>query len=58
MAYVHVPEQLRKKLDERSMKGKFIGYVSGKKAYKIWDLEARNVHESADVVFDEGVFES
>jgi len=50
-AFVHVPKQLRKKLDPTSRKGVFVGYESDSKAYKV--LVDGKVVVSRDVRFDE-----
>jgi hypothetical protein len=41
------------KLTDRSHAGVFIGYAEGVKAYRIFDLAARQVCTARDVVFDE-----
>jgi hypothetical protein len=52
-AYVHIPDQLRKKLDAKATKGIFMGYSTTSKAYRIWDNQSRKITESRDVLFDE-----
>lgn len=42
-----------KKLDDRSKHTIFIGYESGSKEYRVYDLVTRRVHVSCDVVFEE-----
>lgn len=42
-----------KKLDDRSRRTIFVGYEPGSKAYRLYDPEARRVHISRDVVFQE-----
>ena len=44
------------KFESRSRKCVFIGYPFGKKGWKVYDLETREIFISRDVVFDEGVF--
>ena len=53
VAYGHVPEQKRKKLDDRSAKYIFVGYDSRSKAYKLYDPIEGKLHISRDVQFDE-----
>jgi len=53
LAFVHVPDERRKKLDYKSTPGIFIGY-SMTKQYRIYDPVAKKVHVSRDVVFREG----
>jgi hypothetical protein len=54
LAYVHVPETQRKKLDSRSVKCMHLGLSEESKAYKLYDPEKRKIVISRDVVFDEG----
>ena len=42
-----------KKLEERAVEARFIGYTSGSHGYKLWDSEKRKVIVSRDVRFDE-----
>jgi len=53
IAYVHVRDELRKKLDPKAEKCIFIGYAQDRKAYKCYNLNTRQVVISRDVVFDE-----
>ena len=52
MAYVHVPEEKRIKLDSHTMKGQLIGY-GGTNQWKVWIPEKEEVVLSRDVIFDE-----
>src|SRR5205809_6374511 len=52
MAYVHVPEEKRIKLDSHTMEGQLIGY-GGTNQWKVWIPERNEVVTSRDVVFDE-----
>ena len=54
IAYAHVPDQIRKKLDDKGERCIFIGYCSNSKAYKLYNLETKKVIISRDVTFDEG----
>jgi hypothetical protein len=53
VAFAHIPKEKRKKLDKKSRKCRFVGYVVN--GYKLWDLEARKIIIARDVIFDESV---
>ncbi|MCO5590454.1 hypothetical protein L7F22_044424 [Adiantum nelumboides] len=53
IAYVHVPNELRTKLDLKAEKCVFIGYSIEQKGYKCYNPVTRQVRVSIDVVFDE-----
>jgi hypothetical protein len=42
------------KLEDRGRRMVFIGYEKGTKGYRVYDLVAKRVHITRDVVFDEG----
>ena len=52
-AFALVPKELRRKLDNRSEQGRFVGYPTNTKGFKIL-LPSGKVIVSADVVFAEG----
>jgi hypothetical protein len=52
-AYVHIPDEKRRKLDPKTIPCTFIGYAKDKKAYRCIDRRTKVVYESRDVVFDE-----
>ena len=52
-AYVHISSDERSKLDPKSKKYIFIGYVKGVKGYKFWDPVAKKIVINRDAVFDE-----
>ena len=53
-AYVHVPSDKCSKLEPKSKKCIFMGYgENGKMGYHLWDLEARKIVRSSDVIFNE-----
>ncbi|KAK2968055.1 hypothetical protein RJ640_025499 [Escallonia rubra] len=53
IAYVHVPDQQRKKLDDKSEKFIFIGYSQESKGYKLYNPIDKKMKVSRDVTFDE-----
>ena len=54
--YVHVPDQKRRKLEPKAVKGLFVGYPAGSKGYKIYMPESRKMICSRDVQFLENSF--
>jgi hypothetical protein len=55
IAYVHVPDEKRSKLDPKAEKCIFIGYSLEQKGYRCFNLSIRKLQVSRDVVFDEMV---
>lgn len=55
VAYVHISDQGRNKLDPKSKKCTFIGYGEDEFGYRIWDDENKKVIRSRDVIFKEMV---
>jgi hypothetical protein len=53
LAYVHVPDALRKKLDPKGVKCVHLGISNESKAYKLYDPLHKKIIVSRDVVFDE-----
>ena len=53
LAYVHVPNELRSKLDPKAEKCMFIGYSLEQKGYRYYNPVTREIKVSTDVVFDE-----
>lgn len=53
VCYMHVPDQKRTKLEEKSKKGIFLGFSTLSKGYRIYNLETKKLVTSRDVVFDE-----
>ena len=51
VAYAHVPDELRRKIDKKGQKCIFVGYSEDTKAYKLYDLVTRKVIISCDVQF-------
>ena len=52
-AYVHVPKEKRRKLDNKADKCIFIGYKYGMKSYNIWNPRTKKIIYSRYVVFRE-----
>jgi hypothetical protein len=55
IAYVHVPDEKRSKLNPKVDKCIFIGYSLKQKIYKCFNLSIWKLQMSRDVVFDEMV---
>ncbi len=55
IAYVHVPDEKRSKLDPKAEKCIFIGYSLKQKKYRCFNLSSQKLQVSRDVVFDEMV---
>ncbi|CAJ2629918.1 unnamed protein product [Trifolium pratense] len=53
MAYMHIPDNHRKKLDDKSLKCILLGLSEESKAYKLYDPINKRVMVSRDVVFEE-----
>lgn len=54
IGYVHVPDQRRTKLDDKSKKCVFLGVSEESKAWRLYDPMTKKIVVSKDVVFDEG----
>ena len=53
IAYVHVLDELRRKLDPKVEKCIFVGYSLQQKGYRCYNPVTRELRVSRDVVFDE-----
>ena len=53
IAYVHIPDERRTKLDPKAEKCIFIGYCLQQKGYRCYNPSTRRMQVSRDVVFDE-----
>jgi len=53
LAYCHIPEEKRKKLDQTVEKGYFVGYSENAKAYRIYLPGNRKIVVRRDVKFME-----
>ncbi|CAI6343265.1 unnamed protein product [Macrosiphum euphorbiae] len=51
VAFAHIPDQLRRKLDSKSKRCIFVGYT--KNGYRLWDPLTKTVFVSRDVIFNE-----
>ena len=55
--WAHVPDKPhRRSLAQRARRAVFVGYETGKAAYKLFDVESAKVFFSRDVIFNEGEF--
>lgn len=53
IAYIHIPKQLRKKLDAKSKQVRFVGYCETSKGYRFLDVEKAQIINNRDAVFEE-----
>lgn len=53
IAYAHIPDEKRKKLDDKGEKCVFLGVSEVSKAYKLFNPLTKKIVTSQDVVFDE-----
>lgn len=53
IAYAHVPDEKRKKLDDKGEKCVFLGISDCSKAYKLFNPLSKKIIISRDVIFDE-----
>ena len=56
IAYDHVPDEKRRKLQPKAEKCIFVGYPDDTKGYKLYNLESKKFIRSRDVVFREEEF--
>ena len=56
MAYAHVPDSERRKLDKKSKKMRFVGYSLASKGYHLLDETNRKMYIRRDVEFNENDF--
>ena len=50
---MHIPDEKRRKSDDKSQKYIFIGYDANSKGYKLYNPTTRKTIISRDVIFDE-----
>ena len=53
IGHVHIPDNKRQKLDNKSFKCVFLGISEESKAYRLFDPEAKRIVISRDVIFEE-----
>jgi len=53
IAYSHISEERRKKLDDKFKKYIFMGYIERSKAYQLYNLITKKLVINKDVKFDE-----
>ena len=46
VAYAHVPDTERGKLDKKAVKLRFMGYANNTKGYRLWDEEKISFNSS------------
>ena len=56
IAYAHIPEDKRHKLDNKALKTIFVGYPEGTKGYKLLDVQSKRFLRSRNVRFHEDKF--
>ena len=56
ICFVHTQDNLRKKLDQKSIKAIFVGYPLGTKGYKLYELSFKRFIRSRNVLFYEQKF--
>ena len=56
MAYAHIPDSQRRKLDRKAVKLRFVGYSIQSKGYRLIDEQTSMVYTRRDVVFNEQDF--
>ena len=57
VAYAHVPDCLRQKLDKKASKLRFVGYCTRSKGYRLFDEKTKKLIMSRDVTFNETNFD-
>lgn len=55
-AFAHIPDEYRRKLDQKAEKLRFVGYSASSKGYRLYDEKTRQVKVRRDVVFNETDF--
>ena len=56
MAYAHIPDCQRNKLDKKPEKLRFVGYSSTSKGYRLLNEKTLKIVISRDVIFNENDF--
>jgi hypothetical protein len=55
-AYVHIPKEKRKKLDEQGIEAIFVGYSETSSGYEFYDLKEGIFFTNGSAIFDETYF--
>ncbi len=53
IAYAHIPDSQRRKLDKKAQQYRFVGYCRNSKGYRLFDEESQKIVKKRDVVFNE-----
>ena len=56
IAYYHVPQAERRKLDPKACKSIFVGYPEGTKGFKLFNIDTNKFIRSRNVIFHETTF--
>lgn len=56
MAYAHLPNIERRKLEKKSKKMRILGYSLTSKGYRLFDEATRQLFVRRDVEFNENIF--
>ena len=56
IAYAHIPDALRNKLDDKAVKFRFVGYSTQSMGYRLLDEKTSRVYTRRDVIFNEKDF--
>jgi len=51
--YIHVPSQKRRKLEDKSIHGIFLGYSTQSRGYRVYNLQTKKIIVSRDIEVDE-----
>ncbi len=57
IAYAHIPDSQRRKLDKKAKKYRFVGYCKNSKGYRLVNEETRKIVRRRDVIFNETNFD-
>nr|KYP60023.1 Retrovirus-related Pol polyprotein from transposon TNT 1-94 [Cajanus cajan] len=53
ICYIHVPDEKRHKLEDKTVRGIFLGYNSQSKGYRVYNLQTKKLTISRDIEVDE-----
>ena len=56
VCYVHIPDSHRRKLDPKAYKAVFVGYPTGTKGYKVFNIASGKFFRARSVLFSESKF--